>query len=109
MEVLDMLVAHLESKTCRDQVFLLMYEPQAADMLYCLLTEKHFTMELKQRVLKVSIANILLLLFLIQKVVISCFYVFVNLLSLEWITLPYFYFKKSVFHWHFINNYIILL
>ncbi|XP_075227690.1 neurobeachin-like protein 1 [Lycorma delicatula] len=52
MEVLDMLVAHLETKTCRDQIFLLMYEPQAADMLYCLLTEKHFSMELKQRVLK---------------------------------------------------------
>ncbi|XP_039288398.1 neurobeachin-like protein 1 isoform X2 [Nilaparvata lugens] len=51
-EVLDMLITLLESKSCRDQLFIFMFEPHTADILYCLLIEKHFTMELKQRVLK---------------------------------------------------------
>ncbi|RZF48161.1 hypothetical protein LSTR_LSTR009850 [Laodelphax striatellus] len=51
-EVLDMLITLLESKSCRDQLFIFMFEPQTADVLYCLLIEKNFTMELKQRVLK---------------------------------------------------------
>lgn len=45
-------MAHLDSKTCRDQVFLLLYEPQSAELLYGLLVDPQFTMELKQRIIK---------------------------------------------------------
>ncbi|XP_059473157.1 neurobeachin-like protein 1 isoform X2 [Neocloeon triangulifer] len=51
-EVLDMLISHLESATCKDQLLLLMYEPHAAETLYCLMLAKHFTHELKHKVLK---------------------------------------------------------
>lgn len=54
MEVVEMLIAQLESKTCKDQLFLLMYEPQAGDLLYCLLIDKNFSMDLKHRFLKVG-------------------------------------------------------
>jgi hypothetical protein len=52
-EVLEMLVSYLESKSCKDQVFLVLYEPHCAETLYCLLVERNFSMELKQKVLKV--------------------------------------------------------
>uniref|UniRef100_A0A1B6DB47 Neurobeachin-like protein 1 n=1 Tax=Clastoptera arizonana TaxID=38151 RepID=A0A1B6DB47_9HEMI len=52
LEVLEMLISQLESKSCKDQLILLMYEPQAADLLYCILIDKNFSMDLKQRVLK---------------------------------------------------------
>jgi len=43
----------MESKNCKDQIFLLLYEPHYAETLYCLLVERDFTMDLKQKVLKV--------------------------------------------------------
>jgi hypothetical protein len=49
-----MLISYLESRSCKDQVFLLLCEPHCAETLYCLLVEKNFSMELKQKVLKVS-------------------------------------------------------
>jgi hypothetical protein len=52
-EVLEMLVSYLESKSCKSQVFLLLHEPHCAETLYCLLVERSFSMELKQKVLKV--------------------------------------------------------
>ncbi|XP_063234189.1 neurobeachin-like protein 1 isoform X2 [Bacillus rossius redtenbacheri] len=51
-EVLDMLTALMEGKSCSDQLFLLMYEPHSAESVYCLLLEKSLSMELKQKVLK---------------------------------------------------------
>lgn len=53
IEVLEMLIAQLEKKSCKDQLILLMFEPQAADLVYCLLLNKTFSMELKHRALKV--------------------------------------------------------
>lgn len=50
-----MLISYLESRSCRDQVFLLLCEPHGAETLYCLLVEKSFSMELKQKVLKVML------------------------------------------------------
>lgn len=48
-----MLIKHLETGPCKDQLFLLMYEPQTADILYCILVEKSISMLAKQKVLKV--------------------------------------------------------
>jgi hypothetical protein len=55
LEVLEMMISYMESKNCKDQVFLLLYEPNYAETLYCLLVEKEFSMHLKQRVLKVLV------------------------------------------------------
>lgn len=54
IEVLEMVIAQLESRSCRDQLILLMFEPQSADLIYCLLLNKTFSMDLKHRALKVS-------------------------------------------------------
>lgn len=53
LEVLEMLILHLEGQ-CKDQLFLLLFEPHAADLLYCLLIDRRFSMDLKQKVLKVT-------------------------------------------------------
>lgn len=47
-----MLISHMEKKSCRDQIFLLMYEPHSAELLYALLIDKEFSMDLKQKVLR---------------------------------------------------------
>jgi hypothetical protein len=52
-EVLEMLISYMDSKSCKTQIFLLLYEPHCAEILYCLLVERSFSMELKQKVLKV--------------------------------------------------------
>ncbi|XP_067013553.2 neurobeachin-like protein 1 [Anabrus simplex] len=52
IEVVDMLSAHLESKNCKDQIFFLLFEPHCAEILYCLLAEKSYSMVLKQSILK---------------------------------------------------------
>ncbi|XP_025416195.1 neurobeachin-like protein 1 isoform X1 [Sipha flava] len=53
IELLDLLIKHLETESCKDQLFLLMYEPQTADILYCILIEKSISMLAKQKVLKI--------------------------------------------------------
>ncbi|KAK3926892.1 Neurobeachin-like protein 1, partial [Frankliniella fusca] len=53
MELLEMLILHLEGQ-CKDQLFLLLFEPHAADLLYCLLIDRRFSMDLKQKVLKLT-------------------------------------------------------
>lgn len=55
IEVLEMVIAQLESRSCKDQLILLMFEPQSADLIYCLLLNKTFSMDLKHRALKVSL------------------------------------------------------
>lgn len=50
-----MVVSYMESKSCKDQMFLLLYEPDRAETLYCLLVDRSFSMELKHKVLKVSV------------------------------------------------------
>ncbi|KAF4524181.1 hypothetical protein B566_EDAN013927 [Ephemera danica] len=52
IEVLEMLTSHIESASCRDQLLLLLYEPQAAETLYCLLLDRNFSHTLKHKVLK---------------------------------------------------------
>jgi len=54
LEVLEMLVSYMENRNCKDQIFLLLYEPERAETLYCLLMDRNFSMELKLKVLKVS-------------------------------------------------------
>jgi hypothetical protein len=43
----------MESKSCKTQMFLLFYEPNCGEILYCLLVDRNFSTELKQKVLKV--------------------------------------------------------
>lgn len=50
---MDVLIKYLEAESCKDHFFLLMYEPQTADLLYCILIEKSISMLAKQKVLKV--------------------------------------------------------
>lgn len=54
MEILDMLILHMGNVNSKDQLLLLMYEPHAAETLYCLVLAKHFSHELKHKVLKVN-------------------------------------------------------
>lgn len=55
MEILDMLILHMGNVNSKDQLLLLMYEPHAAETLYCLVLAKHFSHELKHKVLKVKL------------------------------------------------------
>lgn len=55
MEVLDLLILHMGNVNSKDQLLLLMYEPHAAETLYCLVLAKHFSHELKHKVLKVNL------------------------------------------------------
>ena len=50
-----MLISYMENKNCKDQIFLLLYEAERAETLYCLLLDRNFSMELKLKVLKVSV------------------------------------------------------
>ncbi|XP_050424019.1 neurobeachin-like protein 2 isoform X2 [Adelges cooleyi] len=52
IELLDVLIKYLGSDCCKDQVFLFIYEPQTADLLYSLLVEKSISMLAKQHILK---------------------------------------------------------
>jgi len=50
-----MLVSYMENRNCKDQIFLLLYEHERAETLYRLLVDRSFSMELKLKVLKVSV------------------------------------------------------
>jgi hypothetical protein len=50
-----MLISYMESKGSKDQIFLLLCEPHCAETLYCQLANRSFSMELKQKILKVMI------------------------------------------------------
>ena len=52
-EVCDMLISILESKSCKDQMFLLIFEPENAELLYALITDESYTSKLKEKILKV--------------------------------------------------------
>ncbi|XP_071441260.1 neurobeachin-like protein 1 [Hetaerina americana] len=51
-DCLDMLIAVVGNKRCRDQIYLLLYERHAADILYGLIVDKLYSMELKQKVFR---------------------------------------------------------
>lgn len=52
-ELLDVLLTYIESKNIHDQFYLLLLEPRSAELMYALLLEKVFTVELREKVLKV--------------------------------------------------------
>lgn len=52
VEVAEMLIHYLESKTAKDQMFLVLYEAKRADLLYCLLLEKRFQLSTRLTILK---------------------------------------------------------
>ncbi len=51
--MLDVLLTYVENKNTKDQFYLLLLEPRCAEILYALLLEKIFTIELREKVLKV--------------------------------------------------------
>ncbi|KAI9560727.1 putative neurobeachin-like protein 1-like isoform X3 [Daphnia sinensis] len=57
-EMLDVLLTYVENKNTKDQFYLLLLEPRCAEILYALLLEKIFSVELREKVLKLLI-NIL--------------------------------------------------
>ena len=52
MEMTEMLTHYLESKTAKDQMFLVLYEPKRADLLYNLVVEKRFGLTTRLSILK---------------------------------------------------------
>jgi len=44
----------MEPPSKKDQIYLLLFEPGMAELLYVLLTKKEYSAELKEKILKVS-------------------------------------------------------
>lgn len=55
VEMLELLVAQLNSKSCKDQLFLLINEPQTAELCYSLLTDRKYSSRLHALVISVSV------------------------------------------------------
>lgn len=55
IEILELLLACMNSKNCKDQIFLLMHEPQTAELLFSILTDKSYGRELHESLLNVSV------------------------------------------------------
>lgn len=55
VELLDLIWTQMNSKHCLDQVFLLMHEPNTAELCYALLTDRKYSSRLHLTVLKVSL------------------------------------------------------
>lgn len=53
IEILDVIVTQMNNKSCKDQLFLLMHEPQTAELCYSLLTDRKYSARLYTAVLKV--------------------------------------------------------
>lgn len=53
LEMLELLLSQMNSKHCLDQLFLLMHEPQTAELCYALLTERKYGVRLHSTVIKV--------------------------------------------------------
>ena len=51
-ELMDMLNHYFESKTAKDQIFLIFFEAKKADLFYCLLLEKHLSRKTKLAILR---------------------------------------------------------
>ena len=50
--MIEMLTHYLESKTAKDQMFLVLYEPKRADLLYNLVIEKRFGLNTRLSILR---------------------------------------------------------
>lgn len=53
IEMLELLISVMTNKNCKDQIFLLLHEPQTAELLYALLVDKNYGRELREIFLKV--------------------------------------------------------
>ncbi|CAG0879486.1 unnamed protein product [Darwinula stevensoni] len=51
-DVVNMLIMHLENKMCKDQIFLLLYEPKNVELLWSLIIDKRFSTTFKALVLR---------------------------------------------------------
>lgn len=54
LEMLELLLTQMNSKSCLDQLFLLMHEPQTAELCYALLTDRKYSARLHLTVIRVS-------------------------------------------------------
>lgn len=54
VELVDLIWTQMNSKHCLDQVFLLMHEPNTAELCYALLTDRKYSSRLHLTILKVS-------------------------------------------------------
>lgn len=54
VELLELIWTQMTSKLCLDQLFLLLHEPQTAELCYALLTDRKYSTRLHLTVLKVS-------------------------------------------------------
>jgi len=58
-ELLDFIVSLMEPPSKKDQIYLLLFEPGMAELLYVLLTKKEYSAELKEKILKVRFLSVL--------------------------------------------------
>lgn len=54
VELVDMLINYLEGKNCKDQMYLLLHEPQTADLLYNFFVDKVYSTKEQDAVSSVS-------------------------------------------------------
>lgn len=54
VELIDLIWTQMNSKHCFDQLFLLMHEPNTAELCYALLTDRKYSSRLHLTILKVS-------------------------------------------------------
>lgn len=59
VELLELIWTQMNSKNCLDQLFLLLHEPQTAELCYALLTDRKYSTRLHLTALKVSIHALL--------------------------------------------------
>ena len=52
IETIEMLTHYLDSKSAKDQMFLVLYEWKRADLLYCLLLERNFSLTTRLTILR---------------------------------------------------------
>jgi len=51
--LLDFIISLMDPPSKKDQIYLLLFEPGMAELLYVLLTKKEYSAELKEKILKV--------------------------------------------------------
>lgn len=56
MEILDVLLNQMERKQMKDQFYLVLFEPRCGDLLYALLLERTFSVEVREKLLRVRIS-----------------------------------------------------
>lgn len=54
LEIIELILTQLNNKSCKDQLYLLMHEPQTAELCYSLLTDRKYSKNLHKIVLEVN-------------------------------------------------------